>query len=109
VELHQVRYFLAVADYQGVRHAATALRVSQPAVSEAVRELERELGIELFHRLGRGMALPSAGLALVGPARRILRDVVAAEGALVGSDGELRGRLDIGALARWRPVRSPTW
>jgi DNA-binding transcriptional LysR family regulator len=98
VQLNQIRCFLAVVDHQGFAMAAVALRVSQPTVSQAVRELERDLGVQLFHRLGRGVALTSAGRALVGPARRILRDVVAAEGALVDSAGQLRGRLDIATL-----------
>ncbi|MVZ99926.1 LysR family transcriptional regulator [Actinomadura sp. LD22] len=98
MELHQIRYFLAVVDNQGLGIAAGALGVAQPTVSQAVRELERDLGVELFHRLGRGMVLSSAGRALVGPARRILRDVAAAEGALVDAAGQLRGRLDIAVM-----------
>jgi DNA-binding transcriptional LysR family regulator len=99
VQLHQIRYFLAVVDYQGINAAAAALRVAQPTVSQAVRELERDLGVELFHRLGRGMVLTAAGRALAGPARRILRDVAAAEGTLLDAAGKLRGRLDIATLA----------
>jgi DNA-binding transcriptional LysR family regulator len=98
VQLQQIRYFLAVADHQGIKMAAAALHVSQPSVSQAMQDLEHELGVELFHRLGRGVRLTTAGRALVGPARRILRDVVAAEGALVDSAGQLRGRLDIVTL-----------
>jgi DNA-binding transcriptional LysR family regulator len=95
VHLNHVRYFLAVVDHQGINAAAMALRLAQPTVSQAIRELERELGVELFHRLGRGMVLSSAGYAFSGPARRILRDVVAAEGALPDAAGQLLGRLDI--------------
>lgn len=97
VELHQVEYFLAVVDHRGITAAATALRLAQPTVSQAIRTLERELGAELFHRIGRGMVLTSAGEAFVGPARQILRDVVTAEGAMVDSSGLPRGRLDIHA------------
>lgn len=97
VELHQVEYFLAVVDHRGITAAATALRLAQPTVSQAIRTLERELGAELFHRIGRGMVLTSAGEAFVGPARQILRDVVAAEGAMVDAEGLPRGRLDIHA------------
>jgi DNA-binding transcriptional LysR family regulator len=99
VELHHVRYFLAVVDHQGVNAAAVALQVSQPTVSHGIRDLERTLGTELFHRLGRGVALTSAGHALIGPARRVYRDVVAAEGLLPDAAGQLRGRLDIAAAA----------
>ncbi|GAA4883237.1 MULTISPECIES: LysR family transcriptional regulator [Saccharopolyspora] len=95
MELHQVEYFLAVVDHKGINAAAGALQLAQPTVSQAVRGLERELGVELFHRIGRGMVLTSAGRAFVGPARQVLRDVVAAEGALVDSAGLPRGRLDV--------------
>jgi DNA-binding transcriptional LysR family regulator len=95
MQLHQVRYFLAVVDYGGINSAAATLDLAQPTVSQAIRELEKDLGVQLFHRIGRGMVLSSAGYAFVGPARRLLRDVVAAEGALPDAAGQLRGRLDI--------------
>lgn len=95
VELHQVEYFLAVVDHSGINAAAGALSLAQPTISQAIRTLERELGVPLFHRVGRGMVLTSAGQAFLGPARRILRDVVSAEGALVDACGLPRGRLDI--------------
>jgi DNA-binding transcriptional LysR family regulator len=95
VDLHQIKYFLAVVDHNGINAAATVLDVAQPTISQAIQGLERELGVPLFHRIGRGMVLTSAGHSLVGPARRILRDVVAAEGSLVDAAGRPRGRLDI--------------
>ncbi|MGK5532042.1 LysR family transcriptional regulator [Streptomyces sp. URMC 129] len=98
MDLHQIEYFLAVVDHKGINAAATALDLAQPTVSHAVRALERELGVPLFHRIGRGMVLTSAGHSLVGPARRILRDVVAAEGTWVDAAGRPRGRLDIVAM-----------
>lgn len=95
MELNQIEYFLAVVDHNGINAAATALDLAQPTISQAIRGLERDLGVQLFHRIGRGMVLTSAGHSLVGPARRILRDVVAAEGSLVDAAGRPRGRLDI--------------
>jgi DNA-binding transcriptional LysR family regulator len=94
VQLHQVQYFLAAAEQGGVTAAAATLGLAKPTVSQAIRDLERELGVELFHRIGRGVVLTSAGHALIGPARRIMRDVVAATGALSDA-GALRGQLDI--------------
>jgi DNA-binding transcriptional LysR family regulator len=99
VQLNQVECFLAVVDHQGINAAARALGLAQPTISHTLRGLERELGVALFHRIGRGMVLSSAGHALVGPARRILRGVVAAEGALVDVTGRQRGRLDLAAMA----------
>ena len=98
MDLHQVEYFLAVVDHNGINAAASALDVAQPTISHAVRALERELGVQLFHRIGRGMVLTSAGHSMVGPARRILRDVIVAEGTLVDAAGRQRGRLDIFAM-----------
>lgn len=99
MHLHQVEYFLAVVDHQGLNAASNALGLAQPTISQAIRGLERDLGVELFHRIGRGMVLTSAGHALVGPARRMLRSVVTAEGSLVDSAGKPRGRLDVVAPA----------
>src|SRR5262249_35189913 len=98
MDLHQLEYFLAVADQKTVNAAAASLGVAQPTISQALGKLARELGAALFHRIGRGLVLTSAGHALVGPARRILRDVVTAEGALVDAEGRPRGRLDIIAI-----------
>ena len=69
--------------------------VAQPTISQALRSLERELKTPLFHRIGRGMVPTSAGHALVGPARKILRDLGTAAGAVPDADGLLRGHLDI--------------
>lgn len=95
MELRQVEYFLAVVEHQGIRGAATALGVTQPTVSKALRALERELGVQLFHRIGRGMVLSSGGRTMVGPARQIIRDVGAVGDLLSAAEGELTGRLEI--------------
>lgn len=99
MDLRQLEYFLAVVDSGGVTRAADQLRVAQPSLSQSVRKLERSLGVELFHRVGRGLVLAPAGEALVGPARAILRQVEYAEN-LVRDVGALRsGRIDIAALS----------
>ncbi|EOM76972.1 LysR family transcriptional regulator [Rhodococcus rhodnii] len=95
MELRQIEYFLAVVEHRGIGGAASALGVAQPTVSQALRALERELGVQLFHRIGRGMVLSSAGRTMVGPSRQIVRDVGAAEDLLAVSDDVLTGRLDI--------------
>lgn len=68
---HQLRSFLAVAELGSVREAATALFVTQPAVSAAVAALERELGVVLLERDGRGVRLSDAGRTLADYAVRI--------------------------------------
>lgn len=72
MEIHQLRSFVTVADSGGVSKAARRLHLAQPAVSQHLRSLERELGVSLFERGGRGMQLTDAGLALLGQAREVL-------------------------------------
>jgi LysR family carnitine catabolism transcriptional activator len=98
MDLRRLRVFLAVVDEGGFTRAAQAAFVSQPSVSQAIRELETELGTLLFHRVGRGIALTSAGEALVGPARQTLRDVDAARAAVAAVAGLDTGHLDLAAL-----------
>ncbi|EKT76327.1 LysR family transcriptional regulator, partial [Rhodococcus opacus M213] len=99
MESRHVEYFLATVDNDGLALAAEALGVTKPSLSKGLRNLERDLGVELFHRVGRGLVLSAAGKAFVGPARKIVRDLVAAESSLVDVSGLPRGRLDICASA----------
>ena len=95
----RLRYFLAVVEERGVTRAASRLHVSQPSLSQTLRALEGELGVELFHRVGRGLKLSAAGQALIGPAREVLSAIDTARGA-VGEVAEvLAGTLQIAALA----------
>ncbi|MFC9787378.1 LysR family transcriptional regulator [Rhodococcus sp. NPDC127528] len=99
MDLRQMEYFLAVVDCGGVTRAAAQLRVAQPSLSQAVRKLEKDLGTELFHRVGRGLVLSPAGEALVGPARTILREVTAAENSVRDVGAMRGGRIDIASLS----------
>jgi LysR family transcriptional regulator, carnitine catabolism transcriptional activator len=95
----RLRYFLAVVEEGGVTRAARSLHVAQPSLSQALRTLERELGVELFQRVGRTLRLTAAGEALIGPARQTLRTMDSARAA-VGEVVELAaGTLQIAALA----------
>jgi DNA-binding transcriptional LysR family regulator len=95
MDLRQLEYFLAVVEHGGVTSAARALRVAQPSLSDALRALERELGTELLHRVSRGVVLTAAGTAMLGPARRALRDRTAARSVLDDLVGLSSGRLEI--------------
>ena len=98
MDLRHLEYVVAVADEGGFTAGADALRVAQPSVSQAVRAVEAELGVELFHRLGRGAVLSAAGESFVAAARQVLRDVSGLK-ASVGAVRELvAGRLDLVAL-----------
>lgn len=86
MELRQIRYFLAVAEELHFGRAAERLHIVQPTVSQQVRRLERELGLELFHRTTRNVTLTAAGGAFLRHARAIL----AAEQLALESMAELR-------------------
>jgi DNA-binding transcriptional LysR family regulator len=98
MDLRRLRLFLAVVDGGGMTRAAEAEHVSQPSVSQAIRELETELGTPLFHRVGRRVVLTAAGEALVEPARQVLRDVETGRAAVEAVAGLTAGRLDLAAL-----------
>jgi len=99
MDSRRLRYFLAAVDEGGVTRAAERLHVAQPSLSQALRGLEAELGVPLFHRVGRGLRLSAAGEALVGPARQILRAMDEARDAVNGVIELSTGRLEIAALA----------
>lgn len=95
MELRQLEYFLAVIEHGGVTAAARGLGVAQPSLSDALRSLERELGTQLFHRVSHGVVLTAAGQAMLGPARRALRDRTAARSVLDDLVGLSSGHLEI--------------
>src|SRR5256886_15626425 len=68
MEIRQVEYVVGVVEHGGFTRAADALHVTQPALSEGIRRREAELGLELFHRVGRRALLSSAGPAFPEPA-----------------------------------------
>jgi DNA-binding transcriptional LysR family regulator len=73
VELRHLRYFVAVAETQNVLRASTQkLHVSQPAVSRQIRDLEDELGVQLFERTGKAVTLTDAGRLFLNEARAVL-------------------------------------
>lgn len=79
MQLHQLRYFVAVADKGSFSKAAMKLDVAQSAVSLQVRRLEESLGIALFERAAQGTSLTAAGHRLLGYATTILDQVALAE------------------------------
>lgn len=99
MDLRQLEYFLAVVEHGGVHRAAAALRVAQPSLSQSLRRLERDLQVDLFHRVGRGLVLAPAGEALIGPARQMLRTVGAAYDAVREVRDLEAGRIDVASLA----------
>lgn len=98
MDARQLRYFLAVVDHEGFNRAAEHLLIAQPSLSQTIKALEREIGVPLFHRVGRRALLSEAGRELVGPARLVLRDLEAAEDAMAALRGVRRGRLELVAM-----------
>ena len=80
--LRQLRYFLAIVDAGSFTEAARRMHVSQPALGYQVRQIEDRYGVSLLERHSRGVRPTEAGTLLADHARRILREVDAAEAAL---------------------------
>jgi DNA-binding transcriptional LysR family regulator len=74
MKFRHLEYFVAAAEELNFTHAADRLHVSQPPFSKQIHDLESELGIELFDRRRKGVALTPAGKAFLVDARRILED-----------------------------------
>ena len=98
MELRQAQYVIAVVDQGSFTAAAASIPVSQPALSQSISTLERDLGTPLFHRLGRSVRLTAAGEAFVAPARQMLRDAEVARSAVTAVAGLAAGRLDLVSL-----------
>jgi DNA-binding transcriptional LysR family regulator len=90
VELRHLRYFIAVAEELNFSRAAERLHMAQPPLSAAIRQLERDLGVDLFVRTTREVKLTDAGRAFLQGARRTLADADrASEDAKRAAAGEL--------------------
>jgi LysR family transcriptional regulator, benzoate and cis,cis-muconate-responsive activator of ben and cat genes len=94
VELRHLRYFIAVAEELNFSRAAQRMHMAQPPLSAAIRQLERDLGVDLFVRTTRQVTLTDAGRAFLAGARRTLADAeraaADAKRAAAGETGQLR-------------------
>jgi LysR family transcriptional regulator, hydrogen peroxide-inducible genes activator len=106
MELHQLRYVLAIADSGNFTKAAASVFVSQPSLSQQIAKLESELDNKLFHRLGRRAVPTAAGEILIQRARKILFEVenVASE---IHDDPKLGGQITVGVIQTVAPYLLP--
>src|SRR5688572_14634633 len=102
MELHQLRYFVAVAETGNFTRAAERSHVSQPSLSQQISKLESEIGHKLFHRLGRKAVVTEAGVAFLERAKRILFEVENAAKEL-GDHPSLGRRITVGAVQTVMP------
>jgi len=84
VTLQQLKYAVAIADKNSMNEAAKALFVSQPSLSNAIKELEREIGVTIFLRNNKGIAITMEGTAFLGYARQVVEQAELLEEKYLG-------------------------
>jgi DNA-binding transcriptional LysR family regulator len=100
MELRHLRYFVSVAERGSVSRAALDVHVSQPALSRQIRDLEDELGVRLFDRVGRGIQLTAQGEDLLRHSRDVLARAESVRERARALAGGVAGVLRVGATAQ---------
>lgn len=96
MKLHQLRNLVAVADAHSIRAAARTLGLAQPAITRGLRDLEKELGVPLLERHGKGISLNTYGQSFVVRARSILQDVERGRQEIEQLKGQSMGQIHVG-------------
>ncbi len=107
MELHQLRYFCAVAGTGSFSRAAEQSHVSQPSLSQQILKLEDELGARLFDRLGRSVRLTDLGKTFLPRARAVLRELEAARGDVAERKDSVSGAVTVGVIPTVSPYFLP--
>jgi LysR family hydrogen peroxide-inducible transcriptional activator len=107
MEIHQLRYFCAIAATGSFTRAAQQEHLAQPSLSQQIRKLEDELGTRLFDRLGKSVRLTSFGEAFLPRAQSILRQVGDAKQEMEEMAGGERGKLVVGSIPTIAPYFLP--
>lgn len=97
VELRHIRYFVALASSLNFTRAAERVHVTQSTLSHQIRQLEDEVGKQLFDRIGKKVVMTEAGEEFLGYATRALKELDQGIGALKESGAELAGVVRVGA------------
>lgn len=96
MELRQLRYFVAIVDHGSLSRAALILHVAQPALTQQLRQLEAELGVQLLHRSAQGVLSTDAGKVFYEHAQAILKQVADARSAVAQSAERPSGSVTLG-------------
>jgi LysR family transcriptional regulator, hydrogen peroxide-inducible genes activator len=107
MEVHQLRYFCAVARTENFTRAAESERVAQPSLSQQILKLESELGARLFDRLPRSARLTSFGRAFLPKALAILQQISDARDHIHEMQGSEKGHIVVGAIPTIAPYLLP--
>jgi DNA-binding transcriptional LysR family regulator len=107
MEIHQLRYFVAVAEEGSFSRAAAREHVAQPSLSQQIQKLEAEIEQRLFDRLSRTVVVTEAGKCLLDYARKILVEISEARRCLDDLQHEISGRLSVGAILTMAPYVLP--
>lgn len=108
MEVHQLRYFCAVAETGSFTRAAEREQIAQPSLSQQIMKLEEELGVRLFDRLGRTVRLTDLGQIFLPRARTILTELKAAKEEVVERQSTVSGPVCVGVIPTIAPYFLPT-
>jgi len=107
MEIHQLRYFCAVAESGSFTRAAEREQVAQPSLSQQIIKLEEELGVRLFDRLGRSVRLTDLGQTFLPRARAILSELRAAKEEVTDRQSSVSGPVSVGVIPTIAPYSLP--
>lgn len=107
MEVHQLRYFCAVAETASFTRAAEREQVAQPSLSQQIMKLEEELGVRLFDRLGRSVRLTEPGRIFLPRARAILSELKAAKEEVAERQSVVSGPVTLGVIPTIAPYFLP--
>src|SRR5919205_63380 len=104
MDLNQLRYLIALAEEKNFTRAAAREHIAQPALSQQIKRLERELGLALVERTTRRVSITDAGELLVARARRVFAELEAARAEMQELTGVRTGHVRVGTLHTMGPV-----